>query len=66
MIGFRFIGVVKTATRRFPMAYLQGLELQKQGDCKGLIMKEGGEVHRSSRLCGWIENAGTLLQVDQV
>jgi Transposase IS4 len=41
-IGLRYIGVVKTATRRFPMAYLQGLELQKQGDCKGLIMREGG------------------------
>jgi Transposase IS4 len=38
-IGLRFIGVVKTATRRFPMAYLQGLELQKRGDRKGLIMR---------------------------
>jgi Transposase IS4 len=41
-IGLRFIGVVKTArTRRFPMAYLQGLELQKRGDRKGLIMRGG-------------------------
>jgi hypothetical protein len=38
-IGLWFIGVVKTATRRFPMAYLQGLELQKRGNRKGLTMR---------------------------
>jgi len=35
-IGLRFIGVVKTATRKFPMAYLSSLELQARGDRKGL------------------------------
>jgi Transposase IS4 len=38
-IGLRFIGVIKTATRRFSMAYLLGLELRNRGDRKGLIMR---------------------------
>jgi Transposase IS4 len=38
--GMRFIGVVKTATRRYPMAYLSGIELQQRGDRKGLIAKD--------------------------
>ena len=33
-IGSRFIGVVKTATKKFPMAYLDSIELEGQGDCK--------------------------------
>jgi hypothetical protein len=64
-IGLRFIGVVKTATRRFPMAYLQILELEKRGDPKGLIMR-GGDQHHSLHSWGWIEIAVTLLQVHQV
>jgi hypothetical protein len=32
----RFIGVVKTATRKFPMAYLQTLEMDERGEHKGL------------------------------
>jgi hypothetical protein len=35
-IGLRFIGVVKTATRQFPMAYLSSLELVQRGDRHGL------------------------------
>jgi hypothetical protein len=35
-IGLRFIGVVKTATRRFPLAYLSALELVQRGDRFGL------------------------------
>jgi hypothetical protein len=31
-IGLRFIGVVKTATRQFPLAYLSSLELVQRGD----------------------------------
>jgi hypothetical protein len=33
----RFIGVVKTATKRFPVAYLSNLELQQRGDCKAVV-----------------------------
>jgi Transposase IS4 len=76
-IGLRFIGVVKTATRRFPMAYLQGLELQKQGDRKGLIMKEGGRYisplicvdgSRTPVLyCKWIKfDGGEVLQSNKM
>ena len=36
-IGLRFIGVVKTATRQFPMSYLSQLELTKHDDTKGLL-----------------------------
>ena len=33
----RFIGVVKTATRRFPKAYLSNLELTQRGDFSGFV-----------------------------
>ena len=36
-IGLRFIGVVKTATKRFPSAKLHSIELQNRGDLKGLL-----------------------------
>jgi Transposase IS4 len=67
-IGLRCIGVIKTATRRFPMAYLQGLELEKQGDRKALIRRgEGGwGIHRYFRSSGWIANGDTSLHVDPV
>ena len=35
--GRRFIGVVETATRRFPKAYLSILELTQRGDLNGLV-----------------------------
>ena len=37
-IGLRFIGVVKTATKRFPMKNLSELELENRGGRRGLIM----------------------------
>ena len=30
--GFNFIGVVKTATRQYPMDHLKGLEVQRRGE----------------------------------
>jgi Transposase IS4 len=54
-IGLRFIGVVKTGTRRFPMAYLQGLELQKRGDRKGLIMQPVAGGDPSLLLFMWMD-----------
>jgi hypothetical protein len=36
-MGLRFIGVVKTATRHFPLAYLSNLELENRGDRAGLV-----------------------------
>jgi hypothetical protein len=38
-IGLRFIGVVKTATKQFPMSYLSNIELLQRGDFKGLVSK---------------------------
>ena len=39
MMGLRFIGVVKTATKKFPMSYLSNLELVQRGDNKGLVAR---------------------------
>jgi hypothetical protein len=36
-IGLRFIGVVKLATRRYPMACLSQLEMTSRGEWKGLV-----------------------------
>ena len=38
-MGLRFIGVVKTATKKFPMSYLSNLELVQRGDYKGLVAR---------------------------
>ena len=38
-MGLRFIGVVKTATKKFPMSYLSNLELVQHGDYKGLVAR---------------------------
>ena len=39
MMGLRFIGVVKTATKKFQMSYLSNLELVQRGDYKGLVAR---------------------------
>ena len=39
MMGLCFIGVVKTATKTFPMSYLSNLELVQHGDYKGLVAR---------------------------
>jgi hypothetical protein len=36
-LGFGFVGVVKTATREYPMAYLQAIELSNRGDYEGVV-----------------------------
>jgi len=44
-LGLRFIGVVKTATRKFPMKWLSEVELAVRGDRKGLVTRaEDGKV----------------------
>jgi hypothetical protein len=42
--GMGFIGVVKTATKRFPMAYLSNLEMQECGDRHGVVMRGANGV----------------------
>jgi hypothetical protein len=45
-IGLRFIGVVKTATKRFPWNYLNNVEMEKRGNRLGLISRDGHGVPR--------------------
>ena len=37
--GIRFIDVIKTVTRQFPMSYLSNIEFQNQGDMSGLLTR---------------------------
>jgi hypothetical protein len=39
-MGLGFIGVVKTATKRFPTAYLSAIELHNRGDFRGVYTKD--------------------------
>ncbi|KAG7349008.1 transposase IS4 [Nitzschia inconspicua] len=52
--GLKFIGVVKTATKKFPMAYLQALELQGRGDIRGLVARDA-EGDPSLIACVWMD-----------
>ena len=36
-MGLRFIGVVKTATNKYPQHYLSTFELPEKGDYKGVL-----------------------------
>ena len=36
-IGLRFIGVVKTATRQFPLQYLSHVEMRNRGEMRGVV-----------------------------
>jgi hypothetical protein len=38
LMGFWFIGVIKQATKRYPMAYLSAVQLHNQGDHHGLMV----------------------------
>ena len=43
-IGIRFIGVVKTATKKSPMKYLLSIELAEgRGQRVGVVLKTNGE-----------------------
>ena len=37
--GLCFIGVIKTTTRKVPMAYLSNIELHNMGDMSGLLTR---------------------------
>ena len=48
-IGLRFIGVVKTATKQFPMAWLSSQEMNQRGDRIGLVSRnDEGHPHMLS------------------
>ena len=42
-LGMRFIGVVKQATKCYPMSYLSGLTMGTRGEWRGLQHKVSGE-----------------------
>jgi len=42
-VGLKFIGVVKTATKHFPMQQLSELPMVNRGDCNGLVHKSNRE-----------------------
>ena len=41
-VGLRFIGVVKTATKKFPMEYLKNIVLNNKGDRHGVVLRDQG------------------------
>ena len=49
--GTGFIGVVKTATRHFPMSYLSQLEMESRGERKGLI---ANEAHSNFKMMAYV------------
>ena len=54
MMGLCFIGVVKTATKKFPMSYLSNLELVQHGDYKGLVAR-GTDGQPTMLLFVWMD-----------
>jgi hypothetical protein len=38
--GMGFLGVVKTATRHFPMAYMTNIEMQSRGEREGVVCRD--------------------------
>ena len=42
--GMGFIGVVKTATKKFPMGYLSNLEMEERGDWHGVVTRGANDV----------------------
>jgi hypothetical protein len=53
-IGLRFIGVVKTATRQFPQAYLSNLEMRVRGERRGVITRDENETPSMLAFC-WMD-----------
>ncbi|KAG7366471.1 transposase IS4 [Nitzschia inconspicua] len=52
--GLKFIGVVKIATKKYPMANLQALELQGRGDRRGSVARDA-EGNPSLIACVWMD-----------
>jgi hypothetical protein len=44
--GMGFIGVVKTATRHFPMAYLMNIEMEARGKRAGVVFQDEYSILR--------------------
>ena len=65
----KFIGVVKTATKKFPHQWLSVQELEARGDRRGLVSKIGNDkastmlayVWVDREQCHFIANTGGLM-----
>ena len=53
--GLRFIGVVKTATKGYPMKYLSKIELAEQGDHYGLVSYDNNSNSPNSLAFVWMD-----------
>lgn len=53
-LGFAFVGVVKTATKQFPMAYLQSQELTARGDLRAVVSKDD-QGHNCMLAFVWVD-----------
>ena len=53
-VGLRFTGVVKTATRHFPLSYLSHLEMAAKGEHNCLVSKGKDDDHSLMALC-WLD-----------
>ena len=52
----KFIGVVKTAHKRFPLKHFQSIELEKKGDRVGLVRrKKEGEGECALLAFAWMD-----------
>ena len=59
--GLRFIGVIKTVMRKFPMAYLSNIEFQNWGDISGFLTMS---VDRTNPVLGafvWMDRNISLM-----
>ena len=54
-VGLRFIGVVKTATRMFPMAHLASKELSDRGDRYGVICNNENNNNAELLAFVWVD-----------
>jgi hypothetical protein len=53
-LGLHFIGVVKTATRKYPMRYLQHQELEARGD-RVMLVHENKEREADMMAVMWLD-----------
>ena len=54
--GMKFIGVVKTATKKFPHQWLSVQELEARGDRRGLVSKIGNDKASTMLAYVWVDH----------
>jgi hypothetical protein len=53
--GLRYIGVVKTAAKQYPMRYLSTLELNQRGERRGPVMRDIDTNYSTLLAFVWID-----------